>query len=165
MKIQKLYTTIKPYAVVSIFVLGISSLSVSAMGHNKNDHNTENKVEMSQHKGEGGHKHHGNMKKSLRRLAKKLDLTAEQRSEIKAIFAGMKEDRKANKVALSSYKEQMKSLHAESEFDENKFNAIYAEFQESFKQLAMEKAKSRHAIMQVLTPEQQEKYSSMRKRR
>ena len=66
MKIQKLYTTIKPYAVVSIFVLGISSLSVSAMGHNKNDHNTENKVEMSQHKGEGGHKHHGNMKKSLR---------------------------------------------------------------------------------------------------
>ena len=77
----------------------------------------------------------------------------------------MKEDRKANKVALSSYKEQMKSLHAKSEFDENKFNAIYAEFQASFKQLAMEKAKSRHAIMQVLTPEQQEKYSSMRKRR
>jgi len=165
MKIQKLYTTIKPYAVISILVLGIGSLSVNAMGHKKDNHNTENNTEMSQHKGEGHKKHHERMKKSMHRLAKKLDLTSEQRSEIKAIFKGMKEDREANKAAFSSYKEQMKSLLAVSEFDENNFNAIYAEFQTSFKQLAMEKAKNRHAIMQVLTAEQKEKYSSMEKHR
>ena len=77
----------------------------------------------------------------------------------------MKEGRKANKESLSSYKEQLKSLMAVSQFDENEFNAIYAEFQASFQQVAMEKAKHRHAIMQVLTPEQQAKFLTMRKHR
>ena len=161
MKIQKLYTTMKPYALISLLVIGMSSIGVNAMGYKHGEYNTE----MSQEKSEVNKKHHAKRKKSLHRLAKKLDLTSEQRDEIKAIYAGMKEGRKANKESLSSYKEQLKSLMAVSQFDENEFNAIYAEFQASFQQVAMEKAKHRHAIMQVLTPEQQAKFLTMRKHR
>ena len=165
MQIQKLYTTMKPYAVISLLVLCIGSLSANAMGHKKGDRNSENSTELSQHKSEDSKHHHRQMKKKFHHLAKNLDLTSEQRSEMKAIFAGMKEDQQANRSALSGYKEQLKLLVAQSQFDEDQFNAIYAEFQVSFQQLAMEKAKQHHAVMQILTPEQKVKYLAMRKHR
>jgi Spy/CpxP family protein refolding chaperone len=105
------------------------------------------------------------MKKHLHRLAKKLDLTSEQRNEIKAIYVAMKEDRKADEKSLSSFKEQMNSLLKAGKFDETKFSVIYDKYQKNFKMVAMEKAKRRHAILQVLTPEQQTKYLTMRKHR
>lgn len=162
MQIQKLYSTIKPYAVISLLVLGgISSLNVNAMGHKSEAHN----IEKSQVEGESSNKHHDKMKKHLHRLAKKLDLTSEQRNEIKAIYVAMKEDRKADEKSLSSYKEQMNSLLKAGKFDETKFSVIYDKYQKNFKMVAMEKAKRRHAILQVLTPEQQSKYLTMRKHR
>tara|TARA_R110000744_G_scaffold16472_6_gene45367 strand:+ start:2772 stop:3257 length:486 start_codon:yes stop_codon:yes gene_type:complete len=161
MQIQKLYSKIKPYAAMSVLVLGISSLSVNAMGHKNDSHN----VEKSQQQGEGAKKHHAKMKKHMHRLAKKLDLTSEQRDEIKVVFSGMKEDRLAHKANFTGFNEQVKSLLQASKFDENKFDAIYAEFQPNFQKMAMDKAKIRHAIMQVLTPEQQKKFLTMGKHR
>ena len=161
MQIQKLYSKIKPYAAMSVLVLGISGLSVNAMGHNNDSHNAEK----SQEQGEGTKKHHAKMKKHLHRIAKHLDLTSEQRSEIKVIFSGMKEGRLAHKADLTGFGEQVKSLLQASKFDENKFDAIYAEFQPAFQKMAMDKAKIRHAIMQVLTPEQQKKYLTMGRHR
>ena len=161
MQIQKLYSKIKPYAAMSVLVLGISSLSVNAMGHKNDNHNPEKR----QQQGEGHNKQHAMMKKHLHRLAKKLDLTSEQRSELNVIFAGIKEDRIAHKPDLTGFNEQVKSLLQVSKFDENKFEAIYAEFQPTFQKMATDKAKIRHAIMQVLTPEQQQKYLTMGKHR
>jgi protein CpxP len=162
MQIQKLYSTIKPYAVISLLVLGgISSLNVNAMGHKSEAHH----IEKGQVEGKSSNKHHGNMKDSLRRLAKKLDLTPEQRIEIKAIYTAMKEDRETHKKSLSSFKEQMNSLFKAGKFDETKFSVIYDKYQKNFKLMAMEKAKRRHAIFQVLTPEQQSKFLTMRKHR
>ncbi|MBA6391048.1 Spy/CpxP family protein refolding chaperone [Colwellia sp. BRX10-3] len=163
MKIQKLYSTIKPYAAISLFVLGISSLSanVNAMADKSENHHSY----ISHENGGGVDKQDKKMKKHLHRLAKKLDLTSEQRSEIKEIFTHMKEDRQAHKAALSGFKEEVKSLLQASQFDENKFNALYIQYQPNFQQAIMEKAKARHGVMQVLTPEQQEKYLSMRKNR
>ena len=146
---------------MSVLVLGISSLSVNAMGHKNDNHNPEKR----QQQGEGHNKQHAMMKKHLHRLAKKLDLTSEQRSELKVIFAGIKEDRIAHKPDLTGFNEQVKSLLQVSKFDENKFEAIYAEFQPTFQKIATDKAKIRHAIMQVLTAEKQQKYLTMGKHR
>lgn len=158
---KKLYSTIKPFLAMSFIALAVTSLNVNARGHNNEDHNS--KTEMSQQKGEN-HKH-GNMKKRLHRLAKKLDLTAEQRVQVKEIFANMKTQRHDRKDALSGFKEQVKSLVQMSEFDENKFKTIYTAHQASFQAIAMEKAKMRHAILQVLSKEQQQKFLTMHKRR
>lgn len=164
MKIQKLYSTIKPYAAISLLVLGISSLSANAMADKSENHHSH-----ISHQNGGGvdkqHKQHKKMKKHLHRLAKKLDLTSEQRSEIKLIFTNIKEDRQAHKTAFSGFKEDVKSLLQASQFDENNFNALYRQYQPHFQQAIMEKAKARHGVMQVLTPKQQEKYLLMRKNR
>jgi len=147
--------------VISVFVLGLSSLSVNATGHKNEDHNAN-----ATHENAKGHDNQQTkMKKRLHRLAKKLDLTTEQKSEIKVIFAGMKEIRQTKKRALSGFKEQIQSLLQASEFDENKFANIYTEFQPIFQKSAMEKAKTRHAVLQILTPEQQKKFLTMRKHR
>lgn len=146
---------------MSVLILGISSLSVNAMGDKHEYHNSSAKHENA----EGRDHQHAKMKKHLHRLAKKLDLTPEQRSEIKVIYSSMKEDRQANKATFSGFKQQVQSMLQASEFDENQFTNIYAKYQPSFQKSAMEKAKVRHAVMQVLTPEQQEKFLTMGKHR
>lgn len=161
MTIQKLYSTLKPYAAITVLALAISSLSVSAATVS----NENNGTATSQQKSEGHHKHERKMKKHFHRLAKKLDLTKEQRTDMKAIFANMKDQRKEDKATLSGFKKQLQLLMQEKAFDENKFSAIYAEFSPNFAQVALQKAKVRHAIMQILTPEQQKKYLAMRKHR
>jgi Spy/CpxP family protein refolding chaperone len=159
MKMKKLYSTIKPYAAMSVLVLGISSLSVNATGH-KNEYHNPN---MSQEKGEGRDNKQAKMKKRFHRLAKKLDLSQEQRSEIKVLFTSMKEGKQAKKATMSSFKARVQPLLQASKFDENKFADIYADFQPSLQKAAMEKAKMRHNILQILTPEQQQKFLTMRK--
>jgi Spy/CpxP family protein refolding chaperone len=158
---NKLYSTIKPFLAMSVIALAVTSLNVNAMGHNSEGDNS--KTKMSQQKGESNK--HGNMKKRLHRLAKKLDLTSEQRVNVKEIFANIKNQRHDRKDVLSGFKEQVQSLVLMSEFDESQFKAIYAEHQASFQAIEMEKAKMRHAILQVLSPEQQQKFLTMHKRR
>ena len=48
------------------------------------------------------------------------------------------------------------------EFVENQFEIIYLEHQANFQKMAMEKAKIRHKVMQLLTAEQQQKFLIMR---
>lgn len=161
MKIQKLYSTIKPYAAMSVLILSISSLSVNAMGDKHEYHNSSAKHENA----EGRDHQPAKMKKHLHRLAKKLDLTSEQRSKIKVIYANMRDDRQEDKANFAGFKQQVQALLQASEFDEIQFTNIYAKYQPSFQKLAMEKAKVRHAVMQILSPVQQEKFLTMRKHR
>lgn len=158
MKKQTRFASIKSYAVVSMLVLGISSLNVNAMNH-KNDHHSSG-VGHSNAKGQDNH--HVKMKKRFHRLAKKLDLTQEQLSKVKEIFTGMKVVKQTHKHAMSGFKEQIQSIMQRSEFDESQFETIYLEHQANFQQIAMEKAKIRHKIMQILSPEQQQKFLTIR---
>jgi len=144
---------------MTLLVIGISSLSANAMGHKHQYHNAN-----ANHQGlDGEDSQHIKLKNRLHNLAKKLDLTREQRSEIKQIFAGMRESRQVHKSALSGFKTQVQSMLQMSEFDEQQFATIYTEYQPSLQKAAMEKAKIRHAVMQVLTPEQQQKFLTMQK--
>jgi len=159
MKAKKLYTLIKSYAVISMLVLIVTSVSVNAMGQKHEYHNDKHQQV------QGSDQQQLKMKKRFHRLAKKLALSEKQRDEIKPLFAHMQAERQAQKGALSGFKAQMQTLVQASEFDESEFDAIYAEFQPNFQGIAMAKAKMHHAVMQVLTPEQQQKYLKMRMKR
>ncbi|MBA6225858.1 MULTISPECIES: Spy/CpxP family protein refolding chaperone [unclassified Colwellia] len=168
MNTQKLYSTIKPHAAVSILVLSIislSSFSANAMGHENKHHSHHNSHDMSHQQHQGREHQQAKLDKRLHHLAKKLDLSQAQRSEIKLIFVSMTEDKQAKKRVMSDFKAQVKPLLQASEFDENQFAAIYAEHQLNFQQAAMERAKVHHGVMQVLTAEQQQKFLTMGKHR
>tara|TARA_R110000744_G_scaffold143851_4_gene255816 strand:- start:320 stop:799 length:480 start_codon:yes stop_codon:yes gene_type:complete len=158
MKLQKLYSNLTPYLVISMLALGISSLSVNATGHKNAYHNPSD----GHHDIKQRDNQHVTMKNRLHRLAKNLDLTPEQRSEVKEIFSGMKAVRQAYKSTMSGFKEQVQSLMQRPEFVENQFEIIYLEHQANFQKMAMEKAKIRHKVMQLLTAEQQQKFLIMR---
>ncbi|MFT6193265.1 MAG: Spy/CpxP family protein refolding chaperone [Cognaticolwellia sp.] len=164
MKTQKLYSTIKPYAAMGILVLGIISLSTfsaNAVGHQQKYHSRY----MSHQQHEGRDNQQAQLENRLHRLAKKLDLSRVQRNEIKLIFVSITEGTQTGKRAMSDFKAQMKPLLQANEFDENDFAAIYAKHQLNFQQAAMERAKFHHGAMQVLTPEQQQKFLTMGKHR
>lgn len=147
---------------MSVVALTITSLTVSAIGHKNDDGQYKHKSSMDYQQDESRDHHHRKGKNRLHRLVKKLDLTDEQRVQVKAIFANMSAKHKNKSDEL---KEQVQSLMQASEFDEAKFEAIHLKRQEKFEKMALEKAKMRHAIMQVLTPEQQEEFLSMGKHR
>lgn len=162
MKTHKLYCAIKPYLAIGVTALCLTTFNASAVGHN---HDGNGKSHIGQHHSSEQESHKRQMKKRFKMLAHKLDLTKAQRQEIRTIFTEMKADKKEHRATMSGFKEQVGILAQADEFDESKFKTLYAEFQDEFQVLAMEKAKMRHAIMQILTPEQQDKFSSMRKQR
>ena len=157
MKIQKLYAKTKSYAVISVLALGVSSAHINAMGH---QHKFDNPSTGQPNTLTQGNRHI-EMKKRLHRLAKKLDLTQTQRSEVKEIFAEMKVVRQVHKLVMSGFKKQVQSLMQMPEFNERQFDIIYMENITNFQKMALEKAKVHHKVMQVLTAEQQQKFLTM----
>ncbi len=161
MKAQNLYSRLTPYVAMGVLALTLSSVNANAIGHKKDGHNSQAGIESVE---KGDHKQ-AKAKKSLRRLAKKLDLSAEQRSQIKTIFAQRKAGHKERKESMAGFKAKVDTMLQNNEFDESNFAVIYSEYQAEFEQMAMEKAKARYEILQVLTPEQQQKFLKMRKHR
>ncbi len=158
MNTQKLYLTMKTYFAVGLTTLCLTSFTASAAGHN---HQADERGHNKAHYGQA----HKQMKKRFHMMAKKLDLSKEQRQEIKGIFLAMKSEKKIQRDNMSGFKEQVKTLILADEFDEAQFNIAYASYQDNFQYMAMEKAKMRHAVMQILTAEQKEKFLSMREQR
>ena len=162
MKKNNLYTTLKPYLAIGATLVCLTTFNASAIGTD----NVENKAQYGQKmKGEQQGKRQHRMKKHFKMLAKKLDLTKAQRQEVKSIFAEMKVSKKSHRNSMKGFKEEVNVLTMAPTFNETKFKSIYAQSQENFAQVAMERAKMRHKIMQVLTPEQQEKFQTMRTKR
>ncbi|WP_085300385.1 Spy/CpxP family protein refolding chaperone [Cognaticolwellia mytili] len=162
MRTHKLYSAIKPYLTIGVTVLCLTTFNASANALANN--NGKSHTGQHQSRGEQGHLKK-QMKKRFKMLANKLELTKIQRQKIRTVFSEMKTDKRERRVSMSGFKEQVDVLAQAREFDEDKFNTLYASFQNKFKALVMDKAKMHHAIMQVLTSEQKAKFSSMGKHR
>ncbi|GAA6204795.1 Spy/CpxP family protein refolding chaperone [Thalassotalea sp. SU-HH00458] len=98
------------------------------------------------------------MMRQFKKMAKHLALTDEQKTQVKAIFEQTKLKAKEQKETMKGFKEQVKSLMSAPTFDEKAFIELHSQYQTSFTEMALQKAKSKHAIMQVLTAEQREKF-------
>lgn len=160
MKISNPVLTLKPYLIATITVLSLASYTAGANGYDNNQFNE--RAEQHAFK-KSGHGHHiKKMKQRFKMMAMELELSKEQRLQVREIFSNTKAEKKERREELSGFKAQLKLLAQDSVFDEEKFKAIYAEFQPVLENIAIEKAKVRHAIYQILTPEQKEKFNSMK---
>lgn len=156
-----LVLTMKPYLVAAVTTICLASFAAGASGY-ENERHTEYAAQESSHKKGHYGNHQRRMKQRFKMMAMQLELTKEQRGQVREILSSAKVEKKERREEMLGFKEQLKSLVLESEFNEDKFKAIYAEYQPELEGIAMNKAKVRHAIYQVLTAEQKEKFNNMR---
>mgnify|MGYP000336076042 CR=1 FL=1 len=110
---------------------------------------------------EGRHQGH-----KFEKMAKKLDLSAEQQEAIKSIFEEFKAqrttvDREAMKAKHLEMKEKFAALMAAPTLDEAAVTAHFAEMSAKKNERQLNKMKMQHAIYQQLTAEQQPMYLKM----
>ena len=104
-------------------------------------------------------------KRRMAKMARALGLTEEQKTAIKDIREQAKSEKSVLKEQLAGFKDAVKALMANDEFDEEAFLALKSQHQDTFTQLALLKAKTRHSIGQVLTDEQKAKAEEFKARR
>lgn len=147
------YLKVQKLLVVGVFsIIATLPLSVSAFESSMID----DEVTMMEKK----HQHMG--QKQLKKMQKYLELTPEQVEKIKLIKEQSREQVQPLKENARSFFTSLKVLKENPIFDEVLFNATYAQYQETFAQLALQKAKTKHAIYHVLTSEQQEKWATFK---
>ena len=145
--------TLKSLLIASSFALPVLTYSAVAM--------PVKSVEMHQEQGSIQHK----MKHKLKKMARFLDLSDDQKLQVKAIFAEAKENKMALKENRLAYKEQRKLLISAPTFDESAFVSLQQQYQAMFSEAALNKAKVQHAIYQVLTEEQRDKLNKAKGKR
>jgi protein CpxP len=109
-----------------------------------------------------GHKHKGH-KQMMKRMAKALSLSEEQKAEIKVIKTQAKEQHQTLRTSMKEFKVAEKKLVQAETFDEQAFSALHDTYQPVLKQLALIRVKTKQAIFNVLNTEQQEKWQAMAK--
>ena len=120
---------------------------------------------MSFEQGESGGHFKKIMGRKFKRMAKYLELTDEQKEQMKTIRQEAKEEGANHKAALKEFREQAKELTLADNFDESAFTALQAQYQSNFQRLGLLRAKTKHAMMQVLTAEQQAKWQEFKPKR
>ncbi|MBL4942545.1 MAG: Spy/CpxP family protein refolding chaperone [Colwellia sp.] len=101
----------------------------------------------------------------IKRMSKVLALSEQQQVQIKAIKTLAKERHKSLHESLKQFKKEAKLLIQADSFDEQAFIALQGAYQVSFEQVVLVKAKTKHAIFNLLTIEQQLKWQTMEKKR
>lgn len=101
--------------------------------------------------------------KKLKRLAKYLSLAPQQITALRDIFQQYKPDRMERRSKRIDYQQQIEPLLIAENFDEQAFNEIRQQFAQQRSDAALNRAKMRHAMLQVLTPEQQDKFLRLKK--
>ena len=101
----------------------------------------------------------------LDRMTSRLDLSAEQQDQIKAIFDANQAERQALRENMQQNREALRNLMTTDNPNEADIRAL-AETQGQFKaDMIVMKAKTRQAIAAILTDEQKAKMQSMRDKR
>jgi Spy/CpxP family protein refolding chaperone len=92
-----------------------------------------------------------------RKLERQLDLTEQQKVKIKLIKNMAREERIVYQEGTTAFKEKFNSLLIASVFDQQAFIDLQDQYQSHFSEVNLSKAKYKHAYMQVLDKEQQQK--------
>jgi Spy/CpxP family protein refolding chaperone len=97
------------------------------------------------------------MKQRFKKMAKFLQLSKEQRQQVKALFKSNKVKKQANRATMQAFRAQAKSLVMAPTFDDSTFLELHNQHKDQFAQHALDKAIMKHAMVQLLTEEQKEK--------
>ena len=126
-------------------------------------HKNHNKAQKSFH-GDKQFGHGMSVKRAMRRLAV-LDLTEEQRAEIKSLVKAGIEESKPQRDALSAKHQQMKKLmHAETA-DESAIKSLTAEMANIKSDLMILHINKRQQVADLLNDEQRETLNKMKNQR
>ena len=136
---------------VAVLTLSVSSMSFSTGANAYENEGVKRHISKQDHR-------------QFKRMAKRLDLTDEQKEQFKTLKAQAKTERSAMKEKVKGYKDQVKILMEAAVFDEQAFLQLHSSYQNTFAEAALLRAKHKHEMMQILTPEQQEKAKKMKNR-
>lgn len=100
--------------------------------------------------------------KRIEHLAKKLDLTAAQETELREKMQGKQKDMQAQKQANREIRKQLIQLDPNSEDYETKLNSLVLEAQEQTKARIMAKAEQQEVLFEILTPEQEKSFAELK---
>ena len=92
--------------------------------------------------------------RGFERLAEKLNLTDEQKTQVKTILEESKTRVKPLREGLRENRQQAETLGNDGTFNEEQVNQLAARQAETMKQLFVEMEKTKAQIFAVLTPEQ-----------
>ncbi|MFA3791824.1 Spy/CpxP family protein refolding chaperone [Aliiglaciecola sp. SL4] len=104
---------------------------------------------------------HERQEPPMRAVLQKLDLTDQQKVDVRTIMKQTREDGKIYHQDLKDIKDQLKSLIRTAEWDQESVVSLLEREQEIKAQLALDTATQRNAIWNTLTSEQQQKLSAM----
>jgi Spy/CpxP family protein refolding chaperone len=97
-------------------------------------------------------------------IAKALDLTAEQQTQVKALFEGMHAAEEARHTKRDDLRKQLEAATANGQFDETKVRTIANEQAQLMADSMVEHERMKSKIYAILTPEQRTKAEEMHKR-
>lgn len=103
------------------------------------------------------HYDHGGM-----HILKKLDLSDEQKAEVKSIMKNAKEQEKGLHESLKAYKQALRDIVYSPDYSEQAVRSLHAQYQSVFADKAVIKANASHQINALLTPEQQAKKAEIK---
>src|SRR5215204_5809706 len=132
-------------AILTIVVLGLGAVFIFAQ---------KGKMNRGGFGGFGG--------RGFERIAEKLNLSDEQRTQVKTILEDSKTRVKPLMDSLRESRKQAETLGTDGTFNEEQVNQIANSQLETMKQLFIEKEKTKAQIFAVLTPEQRAEAAKMK---
>ena len=100
--------------------------------------------------------------RGFERVAEKLNLTDEQKTQVKSILEESKTRVKPLMESMRENRKQLENLGTDGTFNEEQVNQLAAQNAETMKQLFVEKEKTKAQIFAVLTPEQRAEAAKMK---
>ena len=95
------------------------------------------------------------------RMLRQLDLTADQHSQVKAIFEKQKPALQPLMQQMRQNHQAMKALESSGPFDEGKTRALATQNAQTMIELQVAHARMESEIMQILTPDQKAKLAQI----
>lgn len=133
---------LKILGVVLVLAFALTKLSVAGDGPHCRFH--------------GKHAHKGQM-----HLLKKLDLSDAQSADIKKVFESEKATMQSKREEKRALRKALRQVVHQQTLDQNKVNQIAEKMGALTKDMTLNRAKTKHQVYQVLTPEQQQKLTKL----
>lgn len=151
-------TTIIPAILIGILLSSGAAFAWSG-GHGK-----KNCANSCDHKGQGMtyEQHEGRMERHLDKMAVILDLTDQQKGQIKDLFEKKWQDRQTMRAEMQISRDALRAYKQGKEFNESEFRAIAQKHADLKTEMMVKRAKTKQQLFAVLTPEQQQKAEKLR---
>ena len=145
---NRLKTPLMYLSIVALFA-GAFAMAPAEAGPNHKHHKAHAKK----------HHAHGEM-----HILKKLDLSDEQKAEVKAIMKNAKEQKAALREPLKAYKQALRDLVNSPDYSEQAVRSLHAQYQNVFADKVVIKANAANQVNAVLTAEQQAKKAEIKEK-